>query len=110
MEQALLILTNVPDAELANSLARALVEQRLAACVNILPAVQSVYQWQGAIEQASEVTLMIKSTQARYAEVEAAIAQAHPYDVPEIIGLPIGTGLPAYLNWIVAETKKDIHV
>lgn len=110
VEQALLVLTNVPDAELAKSLARALVERRLAACVNIMPAVQSVYQWQGAIEHAAEVTLMIKSTQARYDDVEAAIKQAHPYDVPEIIAIPIAAGLPAYLNWIAAETRKDLHV
>ena len=110
MEQAILVLTNVPDVELAGSLARALVERRLAACVNIMPAVQSVYQWQGAVEHASEVTLMIKSVQARYAELEAAIVAAHPYDVPEIIAIPIAAGLPVYLNWIAAETKKELNV
>lgn len=110
MEQALLVLSNVPDAELAKSLARTLVEQRLAACVNIMPAVQSVYQWQGAIEHAQELTLMIKTTQARYAELEAAIVAVHPYDVPEIIALPIEAGLPAYLHWISAETRKELNV
>jgi periplasmic divalent cation tolerance protein len=110
MEQALLLLTNVPDAELAGALARTLVEQRLAACVNIMPAVQSVYRWQGAIEHASEVTLMIKSTQARYAELEAAIVAAHPYDVPEIIAMPVTAGLPAYLHWIATETRKEWNV
>lgn len=109
MEQTLLVLSNVPDAELASTIARTLVEQRLAACVNIMPAVQSVYQWQGAIEHASEVTLMVKTTQARYADLEAAIKAAHPYDVPEIIAIPIATGLPAYLNWIVAETRKELN-
>jgi len=110
MEQALIVVTNVPDAELAKSLAHALVERRLAACVNIMPAVQSIYRWQGAVEHASEVSLMIKSTQARYAELEAAIVALHPYDVPEVTALPIAAGLPAYLNWIVAETGKEMNV
>jgi periplasmic divalent cation tolerance protein len=108
MQQALLVLTNVPDAAVAKTIARRLVEQRLAACVNILPGVQSVYQWQGAIEEASEVTLLAKTVQARYAELEAAIKAAHPYEVPEIIALPITTGLPQYLDWITEETKKDV--
>lgn len=110
MEQALLVLTNLPDVEQARALAQTLVERRLAACVNIMPAVQSIYRWQGVVEQASEVSLMIKSTQARYAELEAVIVAAHPYDVPEVIALPIAAGLPAYLNWIVAETGKELHV
>ncbi len=110
MEQALIVMTNVPDAELAKSLAHTLVERRLAACVNIMPAVQSIYRWQGAVEHASEVSLMIKSTQARYAELEAAIVALHPYDVPEVIALPIVAGLPAYLNWIIAETGKEMNV
>ncbi|WP_034302861.1 divalent-cation tolerance protein CutA [Herbaspirillum sp. RV1423] len=110
MEQALIVLTNVPDAELARSLAQTLVERRLAACVNIMPAIQSVYRWQGVVEHATELTLMIKSTQARYVELEAAIVEVHPYDVPEVIALPIAAGLPAYLNWIVAETGKELNV
>jgi periplasmic divalent cation tolerance protein len=107
MEQAILVLTNVPDAELARSLAAALVEQRLAACVNILPAVQSIYRWQGVIEQASEITLLIKSTQARYRELQEAIVRLHPYDVPEVIAIPLSAGLPSYLGWIAAETSKE---
>lgn len=110
MQQALLVLTNVPDEGTARTIAHLLVEQRLAACVNMLPAVQSVYQWQGKLEQASEVTLLIKTTQARYVELEAAIKSAHPYQVPEIIAMPVVAGLPAYLDWIVAETKKELDV
>lgn len=109
-QQALLILTNVPDTATAQAIARLLVERRLAACVNILPGVHSVYQWQGAVEEAGEVTMLIKATSARYAEIEAAIKTAHPYDVPEIIALPISAGLPEYLDWIAAETKKDVDV
>ncbi|HYD78205.1 MAG TPA: divalent-cation tolerance protein CutA [Paucimonas sp.] len=109
MSDEILVITNVPDAAHAQAIARLLVERRLAACVNILPAVQSVYQWQGAVEEASEVTLLIKTVMARYAELEAAIKGAHPYQVPEIVALPIAAGLPAYLNWIAQETKKDVH-
>lgn len=110
MQQALLVLTNVPDESLAQTIAHALVEQGLAACVNIMPAVRSIYRWQGVLEQADEVTLLIKTTQARYAQLEASIKAMHPYQVPEIIAMPIAAGLPAYLDWIAAETKKEIDV
>lgn len=110
MEQALMVFTNVPDAAIAASIARQLVEQRLAACVNVLPRVQSIYRWQGIIEEATEVSLLIKTTHARYAELEAAIKVLHPYDVPEVIALPIAAGLPQYLGWIAKETEKDVDV
>jgi periplasmic divalent cation tolerance protein len=110
MPDAILVVTNVPDTDHAKAIARQLVECRLAACVNILPGVQSVYQWQGAVEEAGEVTLLIKTVRARYPEVESAIRSAHPYQVPEIVALPIEAGLPAYVDWIVQETRKNIHV
>jgi periplasmic divalent cation tolerance protein len=110
MDETLLVLTNMPDAQSAQSLARRLVERKLAACINILPAVQSVYRWQGVIEEAAECTMMIKTTRARYMEIELAVKEAHPYQLPEIVALPIVAGLPAYLNWIAEETKKDINV
>jgi periplasmic divalent cation tolerance protein len=110
MQLALLIFTNLPDLSTAQTLAHALVENRLAACVNILPAVESVYRWQGAVEQASEVTLLIKTVQERYDELEATIRAAHPHQVPEIIAVPIAAGLPAYLDWLGMETRKDIDV
>lgn len=102
----LLILTNCPDEASANAIALALVEERLAACVNLLPRVQSIYRWQGAVESAVEVPLLIKTTAAAYPALEAAIRERHPYDVPEIIALPITAGLPAYLNWLAAETRQ----
>lgn len=110
MQQTLVVLVNAPDQATAELLARGVVEQRLAACVNLLPAVRSVYQWQGAVEEATEVPLLIKTTQARYAELEAQIKAVHPYQVPEIIALPIVAGLPAYLGWLVGETKKEVDV
>jgi periplasmic divalent cation tolerance protein len=109
MQQAILVLTNVPDSAVAKTLAEAMVEQRLAACVNILPVVQSVYRWQGVVEQANEITLMIKTTQTRYAELERLIRHLHPYEVPEVIAIPLSAGLPSYLQWIETETSKEMN-
>lgn len=106
MEQVLLVMTNLPDVESAQALAHALVQNRMAACANLLPAVQSIYRWQGKVEQAYEVTLTIKTTQARYHQVEQAILAAHPYDLPEVIALPL-TGNAAYLHWVSQETAQE---
>jgi periplasmic divalent cation tolerance protein len=110
MQTALLVLSNVPSEPLARAITQQLVEKRLAACVNIMPMMRSVYQWQGQVEQADEVALFIKTTSERYAEVEQTIRAMHPYDVPEIIALPITDGLPGYLDWIAQEVRKDIDV
>ena len=104
--EPLLVLTNCPDEDCANAIALALVESRLAACVKILPRVQSVYRWEGAVESASEIPLFIKSTAQAYPALEAKIRELHPYAVPEIVALPIREGLPAYLNWLAAETVQ----
>ena len=104
--QTLLVITNCPDEESANAIALAVVEARLAACVNILPRVQSVYRWQGAVESATEIPLSIKATAENYPALEKLIQERHPYDVPEIIALPIAQGLPAYLNWVAEETVQ----
>jgi len=110
MTQALVVLVNVPDEAIADAIGRAVVENGLAACVNCLSGVKSIYRWQGEIEQATEVSLLIKTTQTRYAELEAAIKEMHPYQVPEIIALPVVLGWQPYLNWIVDETRKDQSV
>lgn len=102
--ETLLVLTNLPDEASAQSLAAALVSGRLAACVNILAPCRSVYRWQGEIENAQEVPLLIKTTATRYAALEAAIRAGHPYELPEIIAVPIAHGLPEYLRWVVTET------
>lgn len=104
--EPLLIITNCPDEEVANAIALALVEEKLAACVNLLPRVQSVYRWQGAVESASEIPLLIKTTTACYPALETRIRDLHPYEVPEIIAVPITRGLPAYLNWLAGETLQ----
>lgn len=109
MEQILIVMTNLPNAQAAEAIASTLVQARLAACVNILPAVQSVYRWQGKVERATEVTLLIKTTQQHYAALEAAIRAAHPYELPEVIALPVTTGLPSYLQWVITETTPEHH-
>ncbi|GAA5164065.1 divalent-cation tolerance protein CutA [Viridibacterium curvum] len=101
----LLVVCNTPDADTARKIASALVERRLAACVNILAPCQSVYRWQGEVEDSSEVPLLIKTTTARYGALEAAICALHPYEVPEIIALPVSHGLPDYMSWVLAETS-----
>lgn len=103
--RTILILTTVPDTATADRLASLLVESRLAACVNILPGVRSVYRWQGTVERADELQLIIKTASDGYRAVEEAIRAHHPYETPEIIALPIAQGLPAYLQWIVEESS-----
>lgn len=95
-----LILCTCPDAETADKLARVLINQKLAACVNILPGVRSVYEWQGEVETAQEHLLLIKSHQDRYAAIEAALQSLHPYQLPEIIAVAIERGSLDYLKWI----------
>jgi periplasmic divalent cation tolerance protein len=104
--RTLLVLTNLPDRAAAERLAGALVEQRVAACVNILAPCKSVYRWKDAVQHDDEHPVLIKTTAERYAALEAAIRAVHPYELPEIIAVPIERGLPAYLAWVDAETKN----
>jgi len=104
----LLVLTNCPDDVTAERIASALVENRLAACVNRFSPVDSVYRWQGRVERATEVPLAIKCTRERYTAVEEAIRQLHPYSVPEIIALPVVAGFAPYLRWVAEETQPPL--
>lgn len=104
--EPLLILTNVPDVANAEKLALALVEERAAACVNVLTACRSIYRWQGKVETVDEIPLLIKTTAANYSLVETIVSTHHPYDVPELIAVPITYGLPAYLDWVAKETER----
>lgn len=92
-----------PDA--ADALARSLVEDGVAACVNVLPTVTSTYRWQGCVERESESLLLIKTTRARYATLEAAVRAHHPYELPEIVAVAVTAGLPAYLDWVTEMTR-----
>ena len=102
----LLVLTNLPDRAAAERLAGALVEQRVAACVNILAPCRSVYRWKDAVQHDDEHPVLIKTTAECYPALEAAIRAGHPYELPEIIAVPVERGLPAYLAWVDAETKS----
>ncbi|HEY7239100.1 MAG TPA: divalent-cation tolerance protein CutA [Burkholderiales bacterium] len=101
----LLVLTNLPDRAAAEKLAGALVEKRVAACINILAPCRSVYRWQGAVQHDEEHPMLIKTTAARYPALEEALRAGHPYELPEIIAVPIERGLSAYLDWVASETR-----
>lgn len=101
----LLVLTTWPDAEGAQELARTLLRRRLAACINILPQMTSIYMWDGREASGEEHQLLIKTTAARFDAVQDAITAAHPYEVAELIAVPIVRGLPAYLQWIDESTS-----
>jgi periplasmic divalent cation tolerance protein len=103
----LLVLTNLPDRAAAERIADLVVAQRLAACVNILAPCRSVYRWKDAVQHDEEHPVLIKTTGERYAALEAAIRAAHPYELPEIIAVPIERGLAAYLQWVDSETTPD---
>ncbi len=95
-----LVITTCPNMEVAESLADIVVRERLAACVNILPAGRSVYEWQGKVEHESEHVLLIKSRLDRLAALETRLIEVHPYELPELIAVPIEDGLSSYLSWI----------
>lgn len=107
MNTPLLVFTNLPDLPQAEALASTLIESQLAACVNILAPCRSVYRWNDAIEQTEEIPVLIKTTNAAYPALEAAIRAQHPYELPEIIAIPVARGLPDYLAWVVAETTSQ---
>src|SRR5687768_4779475 len=108
MDEVIVVLTNLPDRAGAVKLAQALVDRRLAACVNVLAECTSVFRWKGVVENAAEVPVLIKTRADRYGEVEAAIRELHPYELPEIVALPVRGGLDEYLQWVAGETAIAI--
>lgn len=102
---ALLVLSTCPDADSGQRLARSLVEGHLAACVNLVGPVTSVYRWRDAIETAGEMLLVIKTTADRYPALEQGLRAAHPYEVPEIVAVPVQHGLNDYLEWVRSCTE-----
>jgi periplasmic divalent cation tolerance protein len=101
---AMLVITNMPDRDKAEALARKLVDSRLAACVNIMAECDSIYVWEGKTESAREVPLLIKTQSRLYRSVEAAILDDHPYELPEIVAVSFSDGSPEYLRWIASQT------
>jgi periplasmic divalent cation tolerance protein len=99
-----LVLTNLPDRAAAERLADALIAKRVAACINILAPCRSVYRWKEGVQHEDEHPMLIKTTPEAYPALEAAIRAGHPYELPEIIAVPVERGLPAYIDWVKAET------
>ncbi len=107
MAEHLIALCTVPDRKTAERIAERLVGQRLAACVNILPGLTSVYRWQGEVQRDNELLLVIKTQRACFNALEAAVHRLHPYELPEIVAVPIVTGSRRYLAWITENTGPD---
>ncbi len=95
-----------PDEQTARELAAGLVENRLAACVNVLPAIRSIYRWKDAVHDDGEVLMVIKTAASKYPELENWLNRHHPYDLPEVIALPVEKGSSAYLEWVAQETEQ----
>jgi periplasmic divalent cation tolerance protein len=108
MSDAVIVLTTIENTEEGERLARLLVELELAACVQLLPPMTSIYRWQGQIEQASEELLLIKTTREAYPGLETAIKQHHPYQTPELIVLPVEGGSKDYLDWLTVSVRHKI--
>lgn len=105
----LLVISTFPDTETARQIGTHLVEKQLAACVNLFPSpVESIYRWNGRTESASETLALIKTSRAAYPALESALAALHPYETPEIIALPVETGLPAYLAWVASSAPAPL--
>ena len=102
--EILVVLCTFPNMETARQIASTLVESQLAACVNLCPAVQCIYRWQGKVESAEEVLALIKTTRTVYPALEARLKKLHPYDVPEIIALPVERGSDAYNKWVAGSS------
>lgn len=99
-----LVLTTCPDEPTARALSRALVEERLVACGNVVPGLTSIYRWRGEVESAEECLLLLKTTDAALDRLAARLEELHPYEVPELLVFPVAAGAPAYLRWVVEET------
>ncbi len=106
MTDKIVVLSTCPSAEEAEKIARTLVEKRLAACVNVVPGARSFYRWKGALEEAGEWLLLIKSRRELFPRLLAELESLHSYEVPEAVALPIVDGSPAYLNWLEAELSQ----
>jgi periplasmic divalent cation tolerance protein len=105
-EEVLLAFSTFPDIETARRITRQLVKESFAACANIIPAIESIYRWQGKVESGDEVLAIFKLDATRYSEFETKLRALHPYEVPEIISCKIDHGLPEYLSWVGESCAK----
>jgi periplasmic divalent cation tolerance protein len=105
MTDALLVFTTLPSADKAAELAKALVEERLAACANLLPAIRSIYRWQGKLQDENEVLVLLKTRAEHLERLKLRILELHPYELPEVLAVPIEAGYQPYLDWLAGETK-----
>ena len=106
MTDALVVLVTAPSTDEAARIARALVEERLAACSNVVPGVRSIYRWEGKVMDDAEALLLLKTTRARFAALRERVLALHPYTVPEVLALPVEAGSEEYLSWLVAESAS----
>jgi periplasmic divalent cation tolerance protein len=106
-DEVMMVLTHVPDSACANLMAEALINGKLAACVNILSPCVSLYMWQQQLERSTEIPMMIKTTRHAYPALQATLLKLHPYELPEIITLHVDGGLPAYLQWVSAQISQQ---
>ena len=105
MTDALVVLVTAPTPERAAEIARALVEERLAACGNVVPGLRSIYRWEGKVQEDAEALLVLKTTRARFDALRDRVLALHPYEVPEVIALPVEAGSAPYLAWLAGETR-----
>lgn len=106
-ERIVTILVTAPDEPVATGLARALVEERLAACVNVVPGITSLYRWEGSVQQDGEVLLVIKARREDVGLIAARVRELHPYDLPEVVAMEVAGGSEPYLGWIYRETERE---
>ena len=107
MSDVVVVLTTVPEGEKGEAIAEALVEERLAACVNVLAPMTSIYRWRGAVERESERQMVIKTTRHRLPALQARLAALHPYELPEFLVLAVADSSSAYFDWVLTETSED---
>jgi periplasmic divalent cation tolerance protein len=102
---ALLVFTTLPSADKAAELAKLLVSERLVACANLLPAIRSIYRWQGELHDENEVLVLLKTRAEHLERLKLRILEVHPYEVPEVLAVPVESGYQPYLDWLAGETK-----
>jgi periplasmic divalent cation tolerance protein len=105
--QVAVVVTSVPDAAVARQLARTLLDERLLACASLLPGVTSLFRWEGAVQEETEVMMVMKTSSAQVERLLARVGELHPYQVPEVLAFTASAGLPGYCSWVLDETGSE---